>query len=55
MEMMKFEKAPDGSWVRRVERVPTQAQEQGQAHPGVEKEIDTREMEGGVDPQSGYQ
>ena len=52
---MKFEKAPDGSWVWRVERAPTQARRQGQAHPGVEKEAEIREMEGGVDPQSGLQ
>ena len=52
---MKFEKAPDGSWVRKAEREPTQTLEQGQAHPGVEKEVEIREMEGGVDPQSGYQ
>ena len=25
MAMMKFEKVPDGSWVRKVERAPTQA------------------------------
>ena len=53
MGMMKFEKTSDGSWVRRAERAPTQAQRQGHAHPGVE-EIEIREMEGGVDPQSGY-
>ena len=53
--MMKFKKAPDGSWVRKAEREPTQTLEQGQAHPGVEKEVEIREMEGGVDPQSGYQ
>ena len=50
MEMMKFEKAPDGSWVRKAERAPTQAREQGQAHPRVEKEVEIQEMEGGVDP-----
>ena len=55
MEMMKFEKAPDGSWVRKAERAPTQAREQGQAHPRVEEEVEIQEMEGGVDPQSGYQ
>ena len=55
MGQMKFEKASNGSWVRRAERAPTQAQGQGQAHPEVENETDTREMEGGVDPQSGYQ
>ena len=55
MGRMKFEKALDVSQVRRVERPPTQARRQGQAHPGVEKEAEIREMEGGVDPQSGYQ
>ena len=53
--MMKFKKAPDGSWVRKAEREPKQTLEQGQAHPGVEKEVEIREMESGVDPQSGYQ
>ena len=53
MMTMKFEKATDGSWVRRA---PTQAQGQGQGqvHPGVE-EAEIREMGVGVDPQSGYQ
>ncbi|KAL6340607.1 hypothetical protein AAG906_010515 [Vitis piasezkii] len=51
MGRMKFEKALDVSWVRRAERPPTQARGQGQAHPGVEKEAEIREMEGGVDPQ----
>ena len=32
---MKFEKAPDGSWVKRAER---QAREQGQMHPEAEEE-----------------
>ena len=53
--MMKFEKAPDGSWVKRVERAPTQAWGQGQAHPKVEKEAEIQEMEGGVDSQRGFQ
>ena len=55
MGQMKFEKAPDGSQVRRAERVPAQAQEQGQSHPGVKEKAEIRDMEGGVDPQSGYQ
>ena len=55
MGMMKFEKALDGSWVKKAERAPAQARGQGQAHPGVENEVKIREMEGGVDPQSGYQ
>ena len=38
MGMMKFEKAPNGSWVRKVDRALTQAQGQGQSHPGVEEE-----------------
>ena len=54
MARMKFEKVPDGSWVRKVERALTQALGQGQAHLRVEKEVEIREMEGGVDPQSGY-
>ena len=53
--MMKFEKAPNGSWVRKAERAPTQARRQGQSHLGVEKEVKIREMEGGVDLQSGHQ
>ena len=57
MGKMKFEKAWDGSWVKRAERALAQAQGQGQrqAHPEVEDEVEIREMEGGVDPQSGYQ
>ena len=52
---MKFEKALDGYQVRKEERALTQARGQGQAHPGVENEVEIREMEGGVDSQSGYQ
>ena len=52
---MKSEKALDGSWVRKAERAPTQARRQGQSHLGVEKEVEIREMEGGVDLQSGHQ
>ena len=48
---MKFEKALDGSWIRRVKKPPAQAWEQGQVHPGVEEEAEIHEMEGGVDPQ----
>ena len=55
MGMMKIEKTSNGSWVRKAEREPKQTLEQGQAHPGVEKEVEIREMESGVDPQSGYQ
>ena len=57
MGKMKFEKVPNGSWVKRAERALAQAQGQGQrqAHPGVEDEVEIREVEGGVDPQSGYQ
>ena len=54
MARMKFEKVPDGSWVKKAEGAPTQALGQGQAHLGVEKEAEIREMEGRVDPQSGY-
>ena len=52
---VKFEKASNGSQVRKAERAPAQAREQGQTHPGVEEKVEIREMEGGVDPQSGYQ
>ena len=55
MGMMKFEKDLDGSWVRKVEKTPTQSWGQGQSHPGVEEEANIREMEGGVDPPSGHQ
>ena len=30
---MKFEKAPNGSWIKRVEQPLAQAQGQGQVHP----------------------
>ena len=54
MAKMKFEKVLDGSWVRKAERAPTQALGQGQAHLEVEKKAEIREVEGRVDPQSGY-
>ena len=50
MGQMKFKKAPDGSWVRRAVRPPVQARGQGQAYPGVDKEVEIREMESGVNP-----
>ena len=40
MGRMKFEKAPDGSWVRKVKKTPTQAQGQGQVHLRVEEEVE---------------
>ena len=43
---MKFEKTPDGSWIRRAER---QARGQGQMPPGAEKEAKIREMEDRLD------
>ena len=55
MGWMKFEKTPNGSWVKRAERPPAQARKQGQTHPRVEEETKIREMNDGVDPQSGYQ
>ena len=55
MGMMKFEKALDGSQVRKAERAPTLARRQGQSYFGVEEEVEIREMEGEVDPQSGHQ
>ena len=44
---MKFEKAPDGSWVRKIEQ---QARGQDQMHPGADEEAKIREMEDGLDP-----
>ena len=44
---MKFEKAPDGSWIRRAERPLAQTRGQGQVHPGVEEKAEIREMEVG--------
>ena len=43
---MKFEKAPDGSWVKKAER---QTRGHDQIHPGVEEEVEIREMEDGLD------
>ena len=47
LERMKFEKAPDGSWIRRAKR---QARGQGQMHLEAEEEAEIKEMEGGLDP-----
>ena len=55
MGRMKFKKATDGFCVRKTKRAPTQAHGQEQTHLGVEEKAEIREMEGGVDPQSGYQ
>ena len=52
---MKFEKAPDGPWIRRAERSPAQARGQGQVHLGVEEEVEIREMDGGLDPQKDFE
>ena len=52
LRRMKFEKAPDGSWVRRAER---QVWGQGQMHPEAEKETEIREMEDGLDPQRDFE
>ena len=49
---MKFEKAADGSWVRRAEQ---QARGQGQMHPEAEEEAEIREMEDGLDPQRDFE
>ncbi|KAL6335622.1 hypothetical protein AAG906_030758 [Vitis piasezkii] len=51
---MKFEKAPDGSWIRRAERPASQHRGQGEVHPAVEEEIEIQEMEGGLDPQRDF-
>ena len=55
MGWIKFEKGLNGSWVRKVEITLAQARGQGQVHSGVEEEVEIREMEGGVDSQSGFQ
>ena len=43
---MKFEKVPNGSWVRKAKIEATHAQ----TPPGVEEKVKIREMEGGVNP-----
>ena len=40
MGKMKFEKASYGSWVRKVEKTPTQVRGQGQTHSGVEEKVE---------------
>ena len=47
---MMFDKALDGSWIRRAKRPPAQARGQGQMPPGAEKEAKIREMEDRLDP-----
>ena len=49
---MKFEKAPDGSWVRKAEG---QARGHDQIHPGVEEEAKIREIEDRLDPQRDFE
>ncbi|RVX13814.1 hypothetical protein CK203_010138 [Vitis vinifera] len=49
---MKFEKAPDSSWVRKAER---QARGHDQIHPGVEEVAEMKEMEDGLDPQRDFE
>ncbi|RVW51686.1 hypothetical protein CK203_066690 [Vitis vinifera] len=49
---MKFEKAPDSSWVKKAER---QARGHDQMHPGAEEEAEIREMEDGLDPQRDFE
>ena len=48
LRRMKFEKAPNGSWIRRAKR---QARGQGQMHPEAEEEAEIKEMEDGLNPQ----
>ena len=43
---MKFEKGPDGSWIRKMEQPVPQ--------PAFEEEAEIGEMEGGVAPQRDY-
>ena len=49
-----FEKAPDGSWIRKAKRPIAQPGGQGEVHPTVEEEAEIREIEGGVDPQRDF-
>ena len=49
---MKFEKAPDGSWIRRAER---QARDQGQMHPGAKEKAEIKEIKDGLDPQRDFE
>ena len=52
---MKFEKGPDGSWIRRAEQPLAQAQGQGQMHLGVEEEAEIRKMDDGIDSQRDFE
>ena len=51
---MKFEKAPDGSWIRRAKQPIPQPRGQGKVHPAVEEVAEIREIEGGLDPQRDF-
>ena len=51
---MKFEKAPDGSWIRRAKQLVPQPRGQGKVHPAVEEVAEIQEMEGGLDPQRDF-
>ena len=51
---MKFEKGPDGSWIRKVERPVAHPRGQGEVHPAVEEKTEIQQMEGGVAPQRDY-
>ena len=50
LRRMKFEKAPNGSGIKRAKRPLPQAWGQGQMHLGVEEEAEIREMDCGLDP-----
>ena len=52
---MKFEKAPDGFWIRKAKRPPAKPRGQRQVHPSVEEQAKKREIKGGVNPQRGFQ
>ena len=54
MARMKLEKAPDGSWIRRVDRPVPQPQAEGDVHPAGDEEEEIGEMEGGVHPQTDF-
>ena len=52
LRRLKFEKAPDDSWIRRVEQ---QARGQGQMHPGAKEEAEIKEIEDGLYPQRDFE
>ena len=55
MGQMKFKKALDGSWIKKVERGQPQGQQQEPVHPEVGEEAEIRQMESGLDPKDGLE